>query len=175
MRRLAIFAAGSGVIPVGRRGARTSRPSPVPARSAGSGYGRTGFRKLARPQATPLQYYTRRIRVPIDQGNGSAVVSAAGTATVQVGPAGLGNRWFPTMAAISTGTGPADTSTAIVYVGTRAFGSAQAAQSYQGGGDTIGLNDAELYPGLYVIAQWSGAVAGDTAVLVVYGDMEALV
>lgn len=150
-------------------------PPPVPAIPAGSTYGRRGFRKMARPQVIPQQRYTRQLRVPIDNGSNSGVVSAAGTVTVQVGPSGLGTRWYPTMAAISTTTGTADASTAIVYIGTLGFGSAQAAQSYTGGGDTIGLNDADLYPGLYVIAIWSGAVPGDTATLVVYGDQLVLV
>lgn len=150
-------------------------PPPVPAIPAGSGYGLRGFRKLARPQRTPQEFYRREMRVPIDNGSNSGIVSAAGTVTVQAGPSGLGNRWYPTMAVISTGTGTADASTAIVYVGTLGFGSAQAAQSYTGGGDTIGLNDAELYPGLYVIAIWSRAAPGDTATLVVYGDQTVLV
>lgn len=151
------------------------QPPPVPAIPAGSGYGVRGFRKLARPQRTPQQFYRRQLEVPITDGSNSGTVLASGTVTVQVGPQGVGTRWYPTMATISTGTGTADASTAVVYAGTLGVASVQAAQSYTGGGDTIGLNDAELYPGLYVIAIWSGAVAGDTATLVVYGNQTVLV
>lgn len=151
------------------------QPAPIPAIPAGSGYGLRGFRKLARPRRVPQESYRRQLTCPIDNGSNSGVVLASGSVTVQVGPSGLGTRWYPTMAAISTTTGTADASTAIVYVGTLGFGSQQAAQSYTGGGDTIGLNNAELYPGLYVIAIWSGAVPGDTATLVVYGDQTVLV
>jgi hypothetical protein len=159
---------------MGRRGARLSRPSPglvIPAQSRAAS---RGLHKLARPYVIPIQAYTRLDRSAL-QEPGSAVISAAGTATIQLGPAGLGARWYPVMAAVGTTVGAADTSTVSVYAGTLGVASAQAAQSYNGGGDTAGFNAVELYPGLYVIAVWAGGTPGSVATLTVYGDQVALV
>lgn len=157
------------------RGARTSRPSPVPAIPAGSSRAaRYVIRKLARPRVTPIEWYTSRTRVPIDQGSASAVVTAAGTARVQVGPQGLGTRWYPVMVGIASSTGAADVSTMQLFLGTASFNTLTGAQSYNGGGDSAGLNGVELYPGQYLIGVWSGAVPGAVVSLNVQGDMTAL-
>ena len=158
-----------------RRGARTSRPSPVPAIPAGTSRAAGGsWRKLHRPMTVPIELYRTLDRSPLNDAV-TALVPASGALTLQLGPSGLGSRWYPSMAVVSTTTGVACTSVVSVYAGTLGVASAQAAQSYSGGGDTASLSGVELYPGLYVVAVWSGAQPGASATLIVYGEQIALV
>jgi hypothetical protein len=136
------------------------------------------LRKLGRPPVVPQQAYQLLRDTPIVPNSASVVLNASGNGTASIGPSGVGTRWYPTMVAIQTSTGPTDPSTAQAFAGTLsggiAFPTSQVATSNQGGGDTIGLNQAELYPGLYVIVQWSGGTAGALATLTVYGVMTSL-
>jgi hypothetical protein len=121
-----------------------------------------------------VEAYRRLEEIPLQTAN-SAVISGAGAARIQIGPQGLGTLWRATMAVVSTTTGAADTSTASIFIGASGAATEQGGQSYAGGGDTAGLNDALLYPGLYVIAVWAGAVSGATATMVVFGRQRALI
>lgn len=161
---------GVGPTPRTRRGLRG-----VPVTPAGTWLASQDARKLHRPYTVPVEFYRGRVTESLTGAVASVTFNSAGAGTAQVGPQGLGTLWKVTMAAISTTTGQADTSTAVVYVGTQGLASVQAAQSYAGGGDTAGLNDAELTPGLYVIATWTGAVAGAVGTLIVYGTETSLI
>lgn len=121
----------------------------------------------------PMTRYSQTVRVPIANGTGQATV-AGGTATVQVGPAGLGTRWYPVQAAITTTTGALDTSTCSLYLGVISTATQIGATSYAGGGDTFGLAGMMLQPGEFLIAVWANAHNGDHATFRVTGDMEAL-
>jgi hypothetical protein len=133
---------------------------------------------LFRPQVQPVrrvaqQQFTRQVQgVPLTGGQGQAVVNGAGVATVKVGPQGLGTTWYPAAANISTSTGAADTSTCAVYIGAQAQQNLQGGQSYAGGGDTVALSVISMQPGDLLIAVWSGAVPGATAVLNVTGTQD---
>lgn len=126
------------------------------------------------PRHIPLRNYADRVTTPIDDGIGQATV-AGGTATVKVGPSGFGVRWYPAQAVINTTTGANDPSTCQLFKGVISAASQIGAQSYAGGGDTIGLAGLDLQPGEFIIAVWSGATNGDTATLRVLGDKSSLI
>jgi hypothetical protein len=132
------------------------------------------YHKMSRPRVVPIEAFRSLDTSPISAAV-TAPIPAGGRVLLQLGPSGLGARWYPSMAAVSTTTGVADTSTVTVYAGTLGVASAQAAQSYSGGGDTASLAGVELYPGLYVVAVWTNAQPGAAATLIVYGDQVALV
>lgn len=126
------------------------------------------------PRHIPLRNYDARVTTPIDDGTGQATV-AGGAATVKVGPGGFGVRWYPAQAVINTTTGANDASTCQLFKGVISAASQIGAQSYAGGGDTIGLAGMELQPGEFIFAVWAGAVNGDVATLRVLGDKSSLV
>jgi hypothetical protein len=129
-------------------------------------------RPRARPATVGVEQYTQRIRMPL-QVPGYAVV-VGGTATVTLGPQGVGGVWYPQSVGIATTTGAADSSTCALYVGPLSALSQIGSQSYAGGGDSIGLAVPTLYPGSFLVAVWSGAHNGDQAALTVYGQQDTL-
>lgn len=136
-------------------------------------YTTAAVRKLGRPGTIPMQDYATPRRTPIAGGYGSAIV-AAGTATVKVGPMGVGTVWYPQAAAIATTTGANDASTCALYLGPLGLQTLIGGQSYAGGGDTIGLAVPPLWNGYFIWAVWSNAVNGDLATLTIYGEQDSL-
>lgn len=130
--------------------------------------------KYTRPYSAPMQQYTGRARTAIANGYGAATVSGSGTATVTVGPQGVGTVWYPMSAAISTTSGANDTSTCTLYLAPAQQPQLIIGQSYAGGGDSLGLGVPPLPPGYYIIAVWTGGHSGDLATLAVYGTQDAL-
>lgn len=136
--------------------------------------------KIHRPSTVPIQQYTNRVTVPISAAEATAThsVSAAGSAQVSVGPAGVGRRWYPAYATIATSSGANDNSTCAIYLtGAGQPATAQSllvGQSYSGGGDTVGLTSPALDPGLALTALWTGGNSGDTASMTVYGNQDVL-
>jgi hypothetical protein len=129
---------------------------------------------LLRIRSVPVQAFTRKLTgVPLTGGQAQTIVAANGTATVSVGPQGLGNVWYPAQANISTSTGAADNSTCSVYLGAIAAGNLQGGQSYAGGGDTVGLAVPSMSPGQLLIAVWSGGVPGALATVNIIGTMDS--
>lgn len=124
--------------------------------------------------STPPELYRPLLRVPLTDGVGQAVVSG-GTATVTVGPQGLGTRWYPVKVDIATSSGPADTSTLQLFLGTTALANLIASTSYTAGGDTFGLSGSIMDPGDYLIGVWSGAHNGDVATMRITGHRIAMV
>jgi hypothetical protein len=120
----------------------------------------------ATPAAVPLGPY----------GFAQAVISAGGTAQVVLGPAGYQTRWELAQAAIGTTTGAADVATAEVFA--QPYGPPanpwQVGQSYQAGGDQIGLAGVSLITGEVLIVVWAGGHPGDTATLVLSGTQTVL-
>ena len=131
------------------------------------------LRSVPRPGTVPMGDYRRQVRTPIAGGYGSVIV-AGGTATVKVGPMGVGTVWYPQAAAIATTTGANDTSTCALYVGPLGLQTQLGGQSYAGGGDSIGLAVPPLWNGYFLWAVWSGATNGDLATLTVYGEQDSL-
>jgi hypothetical protein len=126
-----------------------------------------------RPATIGVEQYSQRVRVPLQSGYAQGTV-AGGTVTVQAGPAGVGTVWYPTQVAIATTTGAADTSTCTLYAGPLAALTQIGSQSYAGGGDSVGLSIAALFPGSFIVAVWSGAHNGDLAQLTIYGQQDCL-
>ncbi len=149
-------------------------PFPVPAVPAG-GWGSSGPR-LARPMARPpvlnVRRYSRVTGIPLAPANAQAVV-AGGTATASIGPAGLGNVWYPTQITVATTTGVLDTSTCSIYLGPAISQATLLGQIFTGNG-VLAAALPSIQPGEFLIAQWTGARNGDTAVMNVQGTMDAL-
>jgi hypothetical protein len=102
------------------------------------------------------------------------ILPGLGIAQVTLGPQGVGTVWYPQQAAIATTTGAVDASTCTLFVGPLALLTQIGSQSYAGGGDSIGLAIAALYPGSFLVAKWSGGVVGDLAAFTVYGLQDVL-
>jgi hypothetical protein len=111
------------------------------------------------------------------KATGSAPVAAVpGTAQCQIGPAGLGNIWYPTQVTLSTTSGIAtglDSSVANLYLGPAGTPLTLLGTVY-GGNGVVGLALPSIQPGQYLIAQWTGAVPGDMASMNVQGSMDGL-
>jgi hypothetical protein len=121
----------------------------------------------------PIEAYTSKVQgVPLQGGQGQAIVSG-GTATITVGPQGLGVIWYPVQCNVSSSVGANDLSTVAVYLGQITVGTLQGGQSYAGGGDTVALAVQQMAPGQNLIAVWSDAVNGSTVYLNVTGTMDA--
>jgi hypothetical protein len=128
-----------------------------------------------RPPVIPVGRYTQPITgVPLTGGQGQAVVSSGGAATVSVGPQGLGNVWYPASATIQTTSGVNDASTCNLYLGPAGVPVTLLATLYPGGTGTAGLATPPLSPGQYLIAVWSGGNPGDHASLNVVGTMDSI-
>lgn len=153
----------------------TARPVPAVAAGTWKAAGNV-LRKLTRPPTPPQTAYTQQATAPVgNQGIASTVVSASGTAQVSVGPQGIGTRWYPQQATVSTSSGAADSSTCTIYLGLIGVQAAVVGQSYAGGGDTIGLAVPLMQPGDLLIAVWTGAKTGDQATIRIIGDQDVLV
>ena len=123
----------------------------------------------------PVERYRSHIRAPIgNDGVRIGTVDSSGALTLQAGPSGLGNRWWPSMAVILTSSGANDSSTVQFSAGPLVTNATPIATSYSGGGDNIGLPQVELQPGEFIFAVWSGGNSGDTATLRVIGEQYAL-
>jgi len=139
-----------------------------------------GFTMRPAP-ATPPGAYQGTQRTTITGGYAAKVVPVGGTVTIYCGPAGVGTVWYPQAVVISTTSGAADVSTCALYLSPLQNGATLApstqigGQSYAGGGDTIGVAVPPVRPGLFIVAQWTGATAGDLAALQVYGEQSAAV
>jgi len=127
-----------------------------------------------RPATVPIEDYVDPVRGPLQGGYGAATVAADGTAKITLGPQGAGTVWYPQSAAIATTTGANDASTCTFFVGPLALLTYTGSQSYAGGGDNVGLAVPALFPGTFLVAQWSGAKTGDLATLTLYGQQDVL-
>lgn len=135
------------------------------------GWQGTGMQPM---RIVPVQAYTGRITgVPLTGGQAQAAVPGSGKLTLSVGPQALGTIWYPAQVTLSTTTGPLDTSTALVYLGSGGVPTQLVATQYTGNG-TVALAVPDMQPGDLIIVQWSGAHAGDVAALNIIGTMDAL-
>ena len=136
------------------------------------GWHGTGMQLVQRP---PITWYNTLISgVPLTGGQAVATVSVAGTATVTIGPQGLGTTWYPTQVTISTSTGANDNSTAQIFLGSKSLANLMVGQSYAAGQDTVAIAVPPLTPGALLICAWTGGHRGDTAVMNIVGTMDVL-
>jgi hypothetical protein len=101
--------------------------------------------------------------------------SSAGLATCQLGPAGLGNVWYPTQVTLSTTTGITtglDTSVAGLYLGPSGVATYLLGTVF-GGNGIVAAALPNIQPGIYLIAKWTGGNNGDLATMNVQGVMDA--
>ena len=106
--------------------------------------------------------------------NYSATMSSAGTATLSVGPQGIGNVWYPASVTILTTSGVNDFSTCSIYLGPAGVAVVLQATLFPGGTGTASLAIPAMSPGQYIIAVWSGAKTGDTCSVNVTGVMDSV-
>jgi hypothetical protein len=157
-------------------GRRPRLPGPVPAVPAG-GWQATGWRlrPMMRPRVIGLAAYQPVQGIPLQPASGQALVSGGGAAQVQLGPAGLGNTWYPSQVTVGTTTSAAsgsDSSVCNVYLGPQV--SLATLLGTVNGGGVLAAALPNIQPGQFLIAVWSGANSGDTAAMNVQGTMDAL-
>lgn len=133
--------------------------------------------KMWRPRSPSVVLYQQTAQSQIGgYGVGQTVVSAAGSAIVQVGPSGLGTIWYPQQAVLSTTTGVTDSSTAIAYLGPPGAVAANILfQSFSAGADVQGVAVPMMQPGDFITCVWSGGHSGDHATLRIIGSLTALI
>jgi hypothetical protein len=135
------------------------------------GWRGTGMQPIRRPAVTA---YTGRITgVPLTGGQVQAKIPGPGTLTLSVGPQGLGTVWYPAQVTLSTSTGPLDTSTVNVWLGSQGVPVTLVGTIFSGNG-TLGLAIPSMSPGQVLICTWTGAHSGDTAAANIIGTMDAL-
>lgn len=137
------------------------------------GWQGTGMRPIRR--TAPVLYRRALTGLPLTGGQGQAVISGGGAATVTVGPQGLGNIWYPAQISASTTSGIAgnDASTCNIYLGSQGVPVTLLGTLLPGTG-VLGLAVPSMSPGQYLIAVWSGGNPGDVAAVNVVGTMDAL-
>lgn len=125
-----------------------------------------------RPAIVPQEAFIHPVRSPIGTGSAQGIVANNGTAVLAVGPQGVGTRWYPSQVQVSTSSGAADQSSAILY---RQFVAASnvVGQTEQGGSDTLGFTH-DMQPGDLLFVVWHRANPGDLATVTVHGDQVAL-
>jgi hypothetical protein len=156
-------------------GRRTLTPGAWPARAGTWAAAGRNTGKYVTPGTIPIQSYTGRQSAPIGiSGQVSGVFGGTGDLTLRVGPLGIGTSWSLDQAGISTSVGASDSSTCAVYVGPQAIQSFLVAQSYAGGGDSIGLAGVTIQPGSFIWAAWSGGTDAAVATLLVTGTQSVL-
>jgi hypothetical protein len=126
------------------------------------------------PTRTPrprLEHYGRWVTAELDVSQ-SVILNSTGAGFVQLNPDGM-TEWMVDSAAISTGTGPTDQVTAILY---RAgvFPHRIINQTGHGGGDIFDFA-VTLRPGDSIICVWQGGHPQDTATLNLSGTLRARV
>lgn len=150
-------------------------PSPLPAIPAGSWAASAGrfFKRKINPPI-PIGAYTGKVTgVLLTGGQAQGMMSGTGALTLSVGPQGLGTVWYPSQVTLSTGTGPLDTATALVYAGIGGVPVQLVGTVYTGNG-TVALAVPPMQPGELIIVSWTGGTANETAAVNVTGTMDAL-
>lgn len=133
-------------------------------------------RPLLPPSVAPRHFNTPA-QVPVGPyGFAQGIISAGGAAILHVGPSGFNTSWKLAQASVTTTTGPADTAACSFYA--QPYGTPaqpwQVGQSYQAGGDQVGLSGVKLVTGEYLFAVWSGGHPGDICTLILTGVMTVL-
>ena len=138
--------------------------------------GRLRWGPAARPaRRLPMGLYTRPVTsIPLTGGQAQGKISAAGAATLSVGPSGSGNVWYPASCTILTTSGVNDLSTCSIYLGPAGIPVTLQATLYPGGTGTASLAIPSMTPGQYIIAVWSGGNSGDVCSINIVGTMDSV-
>ncbi len=128
-----------------------------------------------RAVSVPIEAYGQLVtNIPLGDGQGQAVV-AGGTATVTLGPQGLGTVWYPAAVTVSTTSGVNDASVCNVYAGpatiltpTTLLGTIPT-----GGAGVLAAAVPPLPVGWVLTAVWTGGKNGDVAAVNVTGSKDA--
>ena len=132
-------------------------------------------RRIGRPQ---MESYTGvQTRVPLNDGQGQAIVPASGTVTVRIGPQGLGTVWYPAAVTVSTTLGVNDPSIANVYAGPASLQTPTTLLGTipSGGAGVLAAAVPPLPVGWFLAVVWTGARQGDVAAVNVTGSKDARV
>jgi hypothetical protein len=138
--------------------------------------GRLRWGPSVRPiRRLPMQLFRQPVSsVPLTGGQAQGLISAAGAATLSVGPAGAGNVWYPASVTILTTSGVNDSSTCSIYLGPAGVAVTLQATLFPGGTGTASLAIPSMTPGQYLIAVWSGGKSGDVCSINVSGTMDSV-
>jgi hypothetical protein len=136
-----------------------------------------GQRNRAIPRPALETYTGVQRQVPLNDGQGSAFVSAGGSATVQLGPSGLGTVWYPAAVTISTTTGALDPSVCKIYAGPAGIQTPTTLLGtiVGGGAGVLAAAVPPLPVGWLLVAVWTGGTPGDVAAVNVTGSKDARV
>jgi hypothetical protein len=131
-----------------------------------------------RPASPDVTLYTaRKTNLPLTGGQNQAFATGSpGTAQTQVGPQGLGTIWYPAQVTVSTSTGLAsgfDASLCSIYLGATGLPTTLQGTIF-GGNGLLGVALPPITVGLFIIAKWTNAHAGDVCAINVQGLMSAL-
>jgi hypothetical protein len=156
-------------------GRRTLTPGVWPARAGTWAAAGPNTGKYSTPGTLPIQSSTgRSVESTGINGQVSGTFPSSGDLTLSVGPAGIGTSWALDQAGYGTSVGQSDPSTCAVYVGPQAIQSFIVAQSYAGGGGSVGLAGITIQPGSFIFVVWTGGTPGATASVVVTGNQSVL-
>jgi hypothetical protein len=133
------------------------------------GWRDTGMQPIER---IPVEQYTGRISgIPLTGGQTQGTIPMSGSLTLTIGPQGIGTFWYPIQVTLSTSTGQADTSTANVYLGPLITPATLVGTGPGNGSYALAI--PVMTPGQYLVIQWAGGTASDTAAANVIGVMDA--
>jgi hypothetical protein len=149
-------------------------PFPLPKRAyPGAGRGRGYMTPQRLASAPPELYRTTSASLPISGAQALGTTGSAGTATLSVGPAGMGTVWYPAAAITFTSAGITSTGLCQVYIGPAGYPTTLQGTILTGTG-TLALALPSISPGLYIIAVFSGYQSGTEVSLNVTGIMTVL-
>lgn len=121
----------------------------------------------------PIEAYRRRLTsVPLTGAQVQGIIPVSGTLTLTTGPQGLGNIWYPVQIALTTTTGPLDTSLANIYLGPLVTPATIVGTGLGNGPYALAI--PPMQPGQYLVIVWTGAKNGDTAAANVIGTQDTL-
>lgn len=143
-------------------------------RQAGSGRA-TGFTFLRRRVVPIEQFGGRHQGIPINDGQGQTTVASNGSATVQLGPQGIGTVWYPAAVTVYTTSGLNDTSVANVYAGPAGYLAPTTLLGTipTGGAGVLAAAVPPMPVGWYLTVTWTGGKQGDIAAVNVTGSKDA--
>jgi hypothetical protein len=148
-------------------------PVRMPRVRRAGGWGLPGPR-IRRPASVAPEAFNDTVRVPIGgRGVAQGIVSAAGIATVSIGPDGQ-DRWYPSTATMQTSSGPGDGSESALFWGVVSDGTLLNGVTYAGNA-SAGLAIPVMMPGDLLVCEWALAHPTDYVTLRVIGELEAAV
>jgi hypothetical protein len=119
----------------------------------------------------PQLAFVHQVRAPIYSG-AQGIVANDGSATLSIGPQGIGTRWYTSQVVVATSSGPSDQSECTLHL--NAIQRTQVVGQTQQGGEDVLAFVHDMQPGDLLIARWQRANVGDLVSITVHGDQLAL-